>query len=88
MPLKNTRKPVYAVISFSQAKGGVTIDGARAATGEASARRMAERLAGQCVGAIAISRVGDIEIGEFDEPIEVARFGHVPPEYEEILLGF
>lgn len=88
MALKNTRKPVYAVVSFSKAKGGVTIDGARPAAGEASARRMAERLASQCVGAIAISRVGDPDIGEFDDPVEVARFGTVPPEYEEILLGF
>src|SRR5690606_16512927 len=73
MSVSSTRKPVYAVIGFSRTRGGVSIDPPRAAQGEESAKRMAERLAGQCVGAIAISRVGDLEIGEFDDPVEVAR---------------
>lgn len=87
MPLISSRKPVYAVISFNKARGGVAISTPRMAQGEKSARRMAERLAEQCLGAIAISRTGDMEIGEFDEPVEVARFGSVPPEYEAMLFG-
>lgn len=85
MALKSSRKPVYAVITFSKAKGGVTIDTPRMAQGEKSAVRMAERLAAGCVGALAISRTGDPDIGEFDDPVEVARFGTVPSEYEEYI---
>lgn len=83
--LKSTRKPVYAVITFSKARGGVAINPPRLAPGEKSAIRMAERLAEGCLGALAISRMGDPEIGEFDDPVEVARFGEVPPEYEEMI---
>ncbi|GHA15368.1 hypothetical protein GCM10007989_07670 [Devosia pacifica] len=88
MALTSSRKPLYAVITFSKVKGGVSIDAARQAKGEASAKRLAERLAENCVGAIAISRVGDPDIGEFDDPIEVARFGDIPEEYERTLLAF
>lgn len=85
MALKSSRKPVYAVISFSRARGGVAIDGAVPASGERAAMRIAERLAEERVGAIAFSRTGDPEIGEFDDPVVLARFGTIPDDLAEIM---
>lgn len=87
MALVSSKKPVYSVVGFSRAKGGVAIESPRPARDEINAKRLAERLAGQRVGAIVLSRMGDPEIGEFDDPVEVARFGTVPAEFEMLLLG-
>lgn len=87
MALVSSKKPVYSVVSFTQAKGGVAIESPRPAPDELNAKRLAERLAGQRVGAVVLSRMGDPDIGELDDPVEVARFGTVPPEFEMLLLG-
>jgi hypothetical protein len=46
------------------------------------ALRRAERLAKERGGAIAFSRSGDPDFGEFDEPVILGRFGDVPKEFE------
>lgn len=84
--LKSSRKQVFAVYGFIAARGGYAVTDPRPAHGERSALRLAERLAEQGTGALAFYREGDPEIGEFDEPVEVGRFGHVPAEIEMMLL--
>lgn len=73
-----SRKPIYAVATFIRTKDGFAMERHQHAPGEASARRLAERFATSCAGSVAYCRYGDPEIGEFDEPIEVARFGTLP----------
>ncbi len=46
------------------------------------ALRKAERLAQERGGAIAFSRSGDMEFGDFDEPVILGRFGDVPRDFE------
>jgi len=46
------------------------------------ALRRADRLAKERGGAIAFSRSGDMESGDFDEPVILGRFGDVPRELE------
>lgn len=76
--LKSSRKPIYSVQSFSKARGGFAVDTPLMATGERQALRMAERLGEERAGAIAFYRVGDPEVGEFDDPVVIARFGEMP----------
>lgn len=87
MALASPKKPFYSVVSFARAKGGFVIESPRQAADEGNAKRLAERLAGQRAGAIVLSRMGDPDIGELDDPVEVARFGTVPAEFEMLLLG-
>lgn len=47
---------------------------------EAQALRCAERLSFARAGAIAFSRTGDPDLGEFDEAVILGRFGQVPDE--------
>lgn len=73
----------YAVQPFENARGGrskvlqpiVTQSGQEAI-------RKAERIAKEKGGAIAFSRTGDDDIGDFDEPQILGRFGDVPREFE------
>lgn len=44
--------------------------------------RKAERIANEKGGAIAFSRTGDDDIGDFDEPQILGRYGDVPREFE------
>lgn len=45
--------------------------------------RKAERMAKERGGAIAFSRSGDPEFGDFDEPVILGRFGDVPRDFEK-----
>lgn len=45
------------------------------------ALRRAERLAGEQGGAIAFSRTGDPEFGDFEDAIVLGKFGNVPDEF-------
>ena len=47
----------------------------------ASAVRRAERLAKVSGGAIAFSRTGDPDFGEFDDAVIIASFGSVPEDF-------
>lgn len=84
---KSSRKTYYAVVGFKRARGGIAVEQAVPASGERSAIRMAERLASNGVGAVAFSRAGDPEIGDFDEPVELARFGDIPENLQELMAA-
>ncbi len=50
-----------------------------------AARTTAEALAKQHGGAIAFSRTGDPQSGEFEDAVVIARFGVVPEDLTELM---
>ncbi len=75
----------YAVQPFENAPRGrskVLQPIVVASSGEAV--RRAERVAKERGGAIAFSRTGDPEWGDFGDPLILARFGEVPREFEGV----
>ncbi|OYU91832.1 MAG: hypothetical protein CFE29_02985 [Bradyrhizobiaceae bacterium PARB1] len=73
----------YAVQPFENAPQGRSrvLQPIVTKSGEEAVRR-AERVAKEKGRAIAFSRTGDDDIGDFDEPIILGRFGDVPREFE------
>lgn len=73
----------YAVQPFERAgRGRLSPQQPIVASSSAEAVRKAERIAREKGGAIAFSRTGDDDIGDFDEPVILGRFGDVPREFE------
>jgi hypothetical protein len=68
----------YVVIPFiHNAQGDLEPGLAREAISAVLAQRLARSLAAEHVGAIAFSRAGDPETGEFQDPVVLATFGEV-----------
>jgi hypothetical protein len=68
----------YVVVPFDQnAQGELEPGKAREAINAVLAERLARALAHEHAGAIAFSRSGDPETGEFQEPVVLATFGYV-----------
>jgi hypothetical protein len=68
----------YVVIPFNHnAQGDLEPGLAREAINAVLAQRLARALAAEHVGAIAFSRAGDSETGEFEDPVVLATFGEV-----------
>jgi hypothetical protein len=68
----------YVVIPFiHNAQGDLEPGLAREAINAVLAQRLARALAAEHVGAIAFSRAGDPETGEFQDPVVLATFGEV-----------
>jgi hypothetical protein len=68
----------YVVIPFHHnAQGDLEPGLAREAINAVLAQRLARALAAEHVGAIAFSRAGDPETGEFQDPVVLATFGEV-----------
>ena len=80
MQLQRVENPVFVVLIFDATRGGVAVAGKRIADCEADAVRMAERLAHSRAGTCAFTRRS-----EFDDPVELARYGTVPHRLPEIL---
>lgn len=60
---------------------------ARPATDEGHAKRMASRMAEKVSGAVAFSRRGDPDLGDWDPPVILERHGSLPDNVEELLAG-
>lgn len=76
-----SKTTVFAVVSFEMtAKGRIRASQAHAAQSGSHAVRMAERIAAQKGGALAFSREGDPDVGDFDDAVILGRFGEVPDE--------
>ncbi len=74
-----TRKTFYVVQPFTKGKrGGLKADQPIQASSAEAAIRRAERLAETKAGVLAFAQTGDPEMGDFDEPIFLARHGDVP----------
>lgn len=73
----------FVVVPYKLAKRGRLVEGQpqTAQTAE-GARRLAERISGQHDGAVAFSRTGDPETGDWDDAVILAALGRVPPEVE------
>jgi hypothetical protein len=72
-------KTFYVVQPFSKGKrGALKADLPIQVSSEGSAIRRAESLAETKVGVLAFSQSGDPEMGDFDEPVVLARHGEVP----------
>jgi hypothetical protein len=68
----------YAVVPFDQnAQGDLEPGRAQEATNAVQAERLARSLAAERGGAIAFSRTGDHETGEFSDAVVLAKFGKV-----------
>ena len=71
----------FVVLPFeTSAKGRIVAGQAQQAQSGAHAVRMAERLAAVKGGALAFSRDGDPEVGDFDEAVILGKFGELPEE--------
>lgn len=78
-----TSTTYYAVQPFESVRGKKSkVLQPIVAGSDKDAIRKAERMAKERGGAIAFSRAGDDDIGDFDEPIVLGRFGEVPREFE------
>lgn len=86
MSSKTAKKTVYAVQTFTRAKGGgFTIDNPMPAQSAEQARRLAQRkLSPAVIGSLAFSRTGDPDAGEYGEPVILAQFGQVPIDLSEL----
>lgn len=76
-----TQMTYFVVQPFEMTRGGRLIASAAvpAQTGT-QALRMAERPAKGKVGAVAFSRTGDPETGDFDDAVILGQFGQVPDD--------
>lgn len=78
-----TSTTYYAVQPFESVRGKKSkVLQPLVANSDKDAIRRAERVAKEKGGAIAFSRTGDDDIGDFDEAIILGRFGDVPREFE------
>jgi hypothetical protein len=77
-PSRTSNDAYYVVVPFDRTKEGDICPGAaQVVTSAHAARRRARTLAGDHAGAIAFSRAGDSETGEFEDAVILARFGDV-----------
>jgi hypothetical protein len=74
-----TPKTIYVVQPFTKGKrGGLKAEQAIQAPSEGAAIRRGERLAETKVGVLVFAQTGDPEMGDFDEPVILARHGDTP----------
>lgn len=72
---------LHVVVPFSTNDEGVLKpENPVEARSESAARNTAELLAARYAGAVAFSRSGDPELGDFDDGIVIARYGLVPDD--------
>ena len=71
----------YVALPFVRNEDGdLVTDEPREAQSETGAKRIAAALATEKAGALAFSRTGDPEVGEFDDAVILARYGEVAEE--------
>lgn len=74
-------KTFYVVQPFIKGKrGGLKAEQAIQVGSESAAILRGERLSGSKAGVLVFSISGDPEMGEFDEPVFLARHGEVPAQ--------
>jgi hypothetical protein len=74
-------KTFYVVQSFIRGKrGGLKAEQPIQAPSESAAILRAERIAESKAGVLVFSQTGDPEMGDFDEPVFLARHGDVPSQ--------
>jgi hypothetical protein len=73
------RQTVYVVQAFQRDnRGRLAPEPAIAARSADDAKRRAQSLKGKKAGVVAFSRTGDIETGEYEDAVILAKYGSVP----------
>lgn len=76
-----TAKTFYVVQPFIKGKrGGLKAEPAIQSPSESAAILRGERIADSKAGVLVFSITGDPEMGDFDEPVFLARHGEVPAQ--------
>ena len=73
---------LHVVQAFEQRDGGIVPLEPKACPSAASARGLANQLAGARAGVIAWSRTGDPDLGDWGPPEVLVRTGVIPDEFE------
>lgn len=68
----------YVVQGYRKMGKRVVADEPRVARDEPHCLRLAQQVAGSRSGVIAFSRTGDLDTGDFDDPVILATHGDVP----------
>ena len=78
----------YVVKSYSRSpRGALVEEDPVEVPGPEQAVRLAERLSETRAGALAFSKRGSLETGEYEDAYILAAFGHVPGEDDVALLA-
>lgn len=73
----NSRVTHYVVQAYRKMGKKIVADEPKIAADERQCLRMVEAAAGRRHGVIAFSRIGDADTGDFDDPVILAKHGHV-----------
>ena len=73
---------IHVVQAFEQRDDGIVAAEPKTCPSAGSARALAARLASQHAGAIAWSRTGDPELGDWQPAVELFRAGTIPDEFD------
>ncbi len=74
----NSRVTHYVVQAYRKMGKRIVPDEPKVATDEHQCLRMAEAAAGRRHAVVAFSRTGDMDTGDFDDPVILATYGDVP----------
>lgn len=74
----NSRVTHYVVQGYRKMGKRIVPDEPKVAADERQCLRMAEAMAARRHAVIAFSRTGDLDTGDFDDPVILARHGEVP----------
>ena len=78
------QKTFYVVQPFIKGKrGGLKAEPAIQASSQDAAIRRGERMADSKAGVIVFAQTGDPEMGDFDEPVFLYRYGELPKSFDE-----
>ena len=80
------RETIFLVQPFTAEKGKLIPVAPIAAKSEAEAKARVNRIRHRYAGVVAYSRIGDADLGEYDEPVILAKFGKLPPEIDDLLM--
>ena len=72
------RELLFVVQPFNGTKDALVPAAPMAAKSESEAKARARNISHRYAGVVAYSRFGDAELGEYDEPIVLAKFGNIP----------
>ncbi len=74
---------LYVVQAFERCEEGFTADEPRECRSAGHARQVARDLKAKKLGVIAWSRTSDDpDLGDWGDPLVLARFGHIPEDFE------
>ena len=76
------KKTYYVVQGFTRLRDRVSMDAPIEARSEASAIRIAERIATRKASVLVLARTGDPSVSEFDDPVLVRSYGSIDEKDE------